>query len=509
MGRTGRKRKGRVVLLLSQGREEEAYNRAQSQYKTVQNAIATQQGNKITMFCPSSDVIPQNQPKPECQKMIMNIAEMATNCILKRKASSNSEQFSTPDIYLNAAEKQEYQSFFQVSNDVPSEIILGRYTYRNLMPLPVVNFARCNRSLDFTALIANLEDLVSKEEELLLVNCFIIFKSKKRSSREYKYNIRAIGRIEEASSSPISMDIGETLKFRSKELLLQSDLTQSPLPLNYQLCDAENLDNALGISSDDDTIYLKPICDLQSPLINCCSDQEISNQISTEISAKPEMITPEHRLEHLDKKQNDNLSEVNGEIPSLYSQTPIIKARKKKMIISDASSSAKSDVFVKPAPINGKRSLRPNNLSKSKKKRLDYSNLYFDLEAVLSEGSMLSNDEDDSIIDLDRNLSGLIAESPTLNSQEINFYRKSLLSPELGGLGCRKQTFRFATPNKFEPCTQLIPDSDTPGSLVNFVVDDASLFSGDSAHYDHEISDQDDSVRLEDFLATSSSDQEL
>ena len=36
MGRTGRKRKGRVVLLLTQGKEEESYKRAQSQYKSVQ-----------------------------------------------------------------------------------------------------------------------------------------------------------------------------------------------------------------------------------------------------------------------------------------------------------------------------------------------------------------------------------------------------------------------------------------------------------------------------------------
>ena len=36
MGRTGRKRKGRVVLLLTQGKEEDAYKRSQSQYKSVQ-----------------------------------------------------------------------------------------------------------------------------------------------------------------------------------------------------------------------------------------------------------------------------------------------------------------------------------------------------------------------------------------------------------------------------------------------------------------------------------------
>jgi Fanconi anemia group M protein len=36
MGRTGRKRKGRVVLLLTQGKEEDSYKKSQSQYKSVQ-----------------------------------------------------------------------------------------------------------------------------------------------------------------------------------------------------------------------------------------------------------------------------------------------------------------------------------------------------------------------------------------------------------------------------------------------------------------------------------------
>ena len=36
MGRTGRKRQGKVVLLLTKGKEEEAYKRSQDKYKSVQ-----------------------------------------------------------------------------------------------------------------------------------------------------------------------------------------------------------------------------------------------------------------------------------------------------------------------------------------------------------------------------------------------------------------------------------------------------------------------------------------
>ena len=216
------------------------------------------------------------------------------------------------------------------------------------------------------------------------------------------------------------------------------------------------------------------------------------------------LLLKDNEFNDLDPEQLENLindSDCGAPYPQ-SSQTPIIKAKKKKMIISDASSSAKSDVFVKPAPTisksNQKRSLEPS-IKNMKKKKLDYTNPYFDLEACLSEKSAHSGDEEDSNIDLDGNLSGLIAESPVVKSQEINYYRKSLLSPDLGGLGTKKhKVFRFYTPKRFEPCTQLMPDSDTPGSLANFVVDDESM----------ELSHQLDSLPLDDVLETFSSDQE-
>ncbi|KAI8846297.1 P-loop containing nucleoside triphosphate hydrolase protein [Chytridium lagenaria] len=40
MGRTGRKREGRAVLLLAEGKEEDSYRRSQAQYKAIQKAIA-------------------------------------------------------------------------------------------------------------------------------------------------------------------------------------------------------------------------------------------------------------------------------------------------------------------------------------------------------------------------------------------------------------------------------------------------------------------------------------
>ncbi|KAJ3049904.1 hypothetical protein HK097_009111, partial [Rhizophlyctis rosea] len=50
MGRTGRKRQGRVALLLTQGKEEDAHRKSQATYRAVQNAIVSQQGKKLAMY---------------------------------------------------------------------------------------------------------------------------------------------------------------------------------------------------------------------------------------------------------------------------------------------------------------------------------------------------------------------------------------------------------------------------------------------------------------------------
>ncbi|KAI9188054.1 3'-5' DNA helicase [Blastocladiella emersonii ATCC 22665] len=70
MGRTGRKREGRVVCLLAAGREENAYRKSQNQYKSVQSII--QNTRELTF---AKDV-PRMLPaivKPVCVQMRFNI----------------------------------------------------------------------------------------------------------------------------------------------------------------------------------------------------------------------------------------------------------------------------------------------------------------------------------------------------------------------------------------------------------------------------------------------------
>ncbi|KMU86441.1 type III restriction enzyme [Coccidioides immitis H538.4] len=69
MGRTGRKRAGNIILLLSKGKEEESYSKAKDSYEKMQQLIAS--GSRFTFHTDkSSRIVPQDiQPEAE-EKMI-------------------------------------------------------------------------------------------------------------------------------------------------------------------------------------------------------------------------------------------------------------------------------------------------------------------------------------------------------------------------------------------------------------------------------------------------------
>ncbi|KAG0260623.1 hypothetical protein BG011_001752 [Mortierella polycephala] len=70
MGRTGRKRKGKICLLLAEGPEESKYRRAQTQYKSVQRAIS--QGNIIQYYPHSPRILPAGSP-PVCDLIHIHV----------------------------------------------------------------------------------------------------------------------------------------------------------------------------------------------------------------------------------------------------------------------------------------------------------------------------------------------------------------------------------------------------------------------------------------------------
>ncbi|ORX98858.1 P-loop containing nucleoside triphosphate hydrolase protein, partial [Basidiobolus meristosporus CBS 931.73] len=65
MGRTGRKRKGRICMLLAEGKEEQMYKQSQNTYKSIQRAIAS--GSKISLYDGNPKLLPEDV-NPVCSK---------------------------------------------------------------------------------------------------------------------------------------------------------------------------------------------------------------------------------------------------------------------------------------------------------------------------------------------------------------------------------------------------------------------------------------------------------
>ncbi|XP_063296190.1 Fanconi anemia group M protein isoform X2 [Pelobates fuscus] len=69
MGRTGRKRQGRIVVILSQGREERTYNQSQSNKKSIDKAVLG--NNKVFQLCSQSPRMVPEGLNPKVHKMFI------------------------------------------------------------------------------------------------------------------------------------------------------------------------------------------------------------------------------------------------------------------------------------------------------------------------------------------------------------------------------------------------------------------------------------------------------
>ncbi|XP_021258717.1 Fanconi anemia group M protein isoform X2 [Numida meleagris] len=76
MGRTGRQRQGRVVIILAEGREERTYNQSQSNKRSIQKAIS---GNKMLHFYQHSPRMIPEGINPELHRMFITAEKYEPN----------------------------------------------------------------------------------------------------------------------------------------------------------------------------------------------------------------------------------------------------------------------------------------------------------------------------------------------------------------------------------------------------------------------------------------------
>ncbi|KAG9268224.1 Fanconi anemia group M protein isoform X1 [Astyanax mexicanus] len=208
MGRTGRHRQGRIVIILAEGREERTYNQSQSNRRSVNKCIV---GNKhsLHMFPHSPRMVPvgvtptlhkmhitcgQFEPKNTSRRSIKDNQSLPRErLLLNPQAQVGAEQDSVKDDgFLSPAEQAEWASTMKLPEDEPqfklresSFLFLGgdpqlhessvhsevrhlslwEWRHWQNQPLPTHRVEHSSRCLHFTA-IMDLTDRMKLEEEV-------------------------------------------------------------------------------------------------------------------------------------------------------------------------------------------------------------------------------------------------------------------------------------------------------------------------------------------------------
>lgn len=161
-----------MVLLLTEGKEEDAHRRSQAQYKTVQKAIMDQQGKRLQMYPETLCRMIPPGVKPVCVKMEIDIPEKdPIPDRKKKKRLSDSKRKPDPiaplqalQPLLNSEELAEYNAKYALPK--PSgPLSLTRFTYWQTRELPELIIQRSERTKAFVGSIKLMEQLALDEEE--------------------------------------------------------------------------------------------------------------------------------------------------------------------------------------------------------------------------------------------------------------------------------------------------------------------------------------------------------
>ncbi|XP_052437420.1 Fanconi anemia group M protein isoform X1 [Carassius gibelio] len=126
MGRTGRRRQGRIVVILAEGREERTYNQSQSNRRSINKSIM---GNKhsFQMFAHSPRMLPAGVT-PTLHKMHISCGQFQHRPVksgrssLARQINGGEQKCVKDDGFLTAAEEAEWMTSMRLSSDEPQPV---------------------------------------------------------------------------------------------------------------------------------------------------------------------------------------------------------------------------------------------------------------------------------------------------------------------------------------------------------------------------------------------------
>ena len=122
MGRTGRKRAGRIVVLVTEGAEEQKYNQSLYNKKAINRAISDKERLETCMFADAPRMVPRGLD-PVCQVMRMQQSEWKQNKIGSKAGGGTFRKMSKYDLFsvncgfLTEAESERYKKLPPLPRD--------------------------------------------------------------------------------------------------------------------------------------------------------------------------------------------------------------------------------------------------------------------------------------------------------------------------------------------------------------------------------------------------------
>jgi hypothetical protein len=178
MGRTGRKRQGKCIMLMTES-EERKFAQAKDSYNRIQRMIS--QGTYLTYYQPNPTIIPHNY-KPAISRQVLDIGEYVQRELKKRKRAvgAGTNLDFTPSGLLNENAEQVFVSSFNTDLDTFSNLKQvmdhywparsGLHSLKKFVPLqsqpkPTYRVKHSKRTLQFTSIVAKLEHRILYPDE--------------------------------------------------------------------------------------------------------------------------------------------------------------------------------------------------------------------------------------------------------------------------------------------------------------------------------------------------------
>ncbi|KAJ3256875.1 3'-5' DNA helicase [Boothiomyces macroporosus] len=329
IGRTGRKRKGEICLLLNKGQEETDVKLARTKYKNVQKGIFD--STKLAMYGgENSKLFPPKFDKPECKKMEVVIPEPIPKQLPKKKQMKLSE--NDIEFYTKNFLTMEYES--------PD---MTKFTPWQTSYLPLKVIPRSQKCNVFVELMQKMEEYkveepyiprkivetiaeslpkktprkVIKEFEKVELNLFS--SSPLYSSQPLLHAKRSAGQISDISDeehlTPKKQMTNKEADMQelssSDEEIENANVNIQPNVQNIQPDDQNIQPDDQNIQPDDQNIQLDDI-NIQPDYINQLEKNDF--QMNDDITDN-------------DFQMNDNITDNDFQVPLEFNSSPDISAR--------------------------------------------------------------------------------------------------------------------------------------------------------------------------------------